>query len=55
MNTVSADSRTSWSVSLDDRVAASEIALLKRTYVLPWNPGADAGRSLSKQRRSVYS
>jgi hypothetical protein len=37
MNTVSADSRKSWSVSLDDRVAALEIALLKRTYVLPWN------------------
>ena len=37
MNTASADSRKGWSVSLDDRVAALEIALLKRTYVLPWN------------------
>ena len=37
MNMVSADSRKSWSVNLDDRVAALEIALLKRTYVLPWN------------------
>ena len=37
MNTVSADSRKSWSVSLDNRVAGLEIALLKRTYVLPWN------------------
>jgi hypothetical protein len=37
MNTVSADSRKSWSVSVDGRIAALEIALLKRTYVLPWN------------------
>jgi hypothetical protein len=37
MNTVSADSRKSWSVNLEDRPAALEITLLKRTYVLPWN------------------
>jgi hypothetical protein len=37
MNRASADNRKSWSVSSDDRVAALEIALLKRTYVLPWN------------------
>ena len=37
MNTVSADSRKSWSVNLEDRPAALEITLLKRTYVLPWH------------------
>ena len=37
MNTASADRRKSWSVSLDDRATALEIALLKRTYVLPWH------------------
>jgi hypothetical protein len=37
MNTASADSRKSWKVSLDDRAIALEIALLKRTYVLPWH------------------
>jgi len=37
MNTASADSRKSWRVSLDDRSVALEIALLKRTYVLPWH------------------
>jgi len=37
MNTASADSRKSWSVSLDDRATALEIALLKRTYILPWH------------------
>jgi hypothetical protein len=37
MNTVSADSGKSWSVNLEDRPAALEITLLKRTYVLPWN------------------
>jgi hypothetical protein len=37
MNAVSADSWKSWSVNLEDRPAALEITLLKRTYVLPWN------------------
>jgi len=37
MNRVSADSRKSWSVSVDDRANALEIVLLKRTYVLPWH------------------
>jgi len=37
MNTVSADSRKSWSASSDNRANALEIALLKRTYVLPWH------------------
>jgi len=37
MNTASADSRKSWSVSSDDRANALEVALLKRTYVLPWH------------------
>ena len=37
MNTASADSRKSWSVSSDNRTNALEIALLKRTYVLPWH------------------
>jgi len=36
MNTTSADSPKGWSVSIEDRVTALEIALLKRTYVLPW-------------------
>jgi len=37
MNMVSADRRQGWSVNLEDRPAALEITLLKRTYVLPWN------------------
>jgi hypothetical protein len=37
MNMASADSRKSWSVNLEERPAALEISLLKRTYVLPWN------------------
>jgi hypothetical protein len=37
MNTASADSRKSWSASSDERANALEIALLKRTYVLPWH------------------
>jgi hypothetical protein len=37
MNTASADSRKAWSVIADDRATALEIALLKRTYVLPWH------------------
>ena len=37
MNMASADSRKSWSVNLEERPAALEITLLKRTYVLPWN------------------
>lgn len=37
MNVASADSRKGWSVSLEDRATALEIALLKRTYVLPWH------------------
>jgi hypothetical protein len=36
MNTASADSRKSWIVNLEERPAALEITLLKRTYVLPW-------------------
>ena len=37
MNTASADSQKSWRVNLDDRAVALEIALLRRTYVLPWH------------------
>jgi hypothetical protein len=37
MSTASTDSRKNWRVSLDDRATALEIALLKRTYVLPWH------------------
>ena len=37
MNTASADNRKAWSVIADDRATALEIALLKRTYVLPWH------------------
>ena len=37
MNTASADSRRSWRVSSEDRAVALKIALLRRTYVLPWH------------------
>lgn len=37
MNTASADSRKNWKVSLDDRAIALEIALLRRTWFLPWH------------------
>ena len=37
MNVASADSRKGWSVSFGDRATALEIALQKRTYVLPWH------------------
>ena len=37
MNTVSADNGKGWSVNLEERVNALEVAGLKRTYVLPWH------------------
>jgi len=37
MNAVSADSGKPWSIAPDERTAALEIVLLKRTYVLPWD------------------
>ena len=36
MNTVLPDSGAPWTVNLEERVAALEIVLLRRTYVLPW-------------------
>ncbi len=37
MNAVSADNGKPWSIAPDERTAALEIVLLKRTYVLPWS------------------
>jgi hypothetical protein len=36
MNAVSVDSGKAWGIAGDERSAALEIVLLKRTYVLPW-------------------
>jgi hypothetical protein len=36
MNAVSVDSGKAWAVTGEERAAALEIVLLKRTYVLPW-------------------
>ena len=36
MNTVLPYSGAPWTVNLEERVAALEIVLLRRTYVLPW-------------------
>jgi hypothetical protein len=36
MNAVSVDSGKTWAVTGEERAAALEIVLLKRTYVLPW-------------------
>ncbi len=37
MNAVSVDSGKAWTVAQEERAAALEIVLLKRTYVLPWS------------------
>jgi hypothetical protein len=36
VNTVSVDSGKAWAVTGEERAAALEVVLLKRTYVLPW-------------------
>ena len=37
MNTASADNRRGWSVNSDEKPAALEIVLMKRSIVLPWS------------------